>query len=78
VRGEWPSDSWIRCKVSESSGGSWRAVLTVGGRAGSLTEAWSVDVAGISEVVGLNVAAAPCGLTCHWRTRDVRCQRRPL
>ena len=64
---EWSSDSWIRCKVSESSGGSWRAVLTVEGRAGSLTEAWSVDVAGISEVVGLNVAAVGGGasVTVH-------------
>jgi hypothetical protein len=64
---EWASDSWIRCKVSESSGGSWRAVVTVEGRAGSLTEAWSVDVAGISEVVGLNVAAVGGGasVTVH-------------
>jgi hypothetical protein len=51
----------------ERRGGSLRAVVTVGGRAGSLTEVWSVDVAGISEVVGLNVAAVGGGasVTVH-------------
>ena len=46
----WVSDSSLKCMLSGSAGGSGRAVLTGGGRAGSLTQAWSVDVAGFSAV----------------------------
>ena len=47
---EWVSASAVRCRASGSTGGSRRAMLTVGRRAGSLTQAWSVDVAGFSAV----------------------------
>jgi hypothetical protein len=58
----------LRCKLSWSAGGSGRAVFTRGG-SGVTTQAWSVDVAALSEVVGLNVAAVGGGasVTVHGR-----------
>ena len=52
---EWVSDSAVRCRVGEGAGGTRRAVVTAGGRGGSVTDAWSTDVAGMSVKGGVNV-----------------------
>jgi hypothetical protein len=51
---EWVSETSVRCRVGQTVAGSRQSVMTVGDRAGSLTEAWSVDVAGLSAVGGIN------------------------
>ncbi|KAJ1467356.1 hypothetical protein T484DRAFT_2027455 [Baffinella frigidus] len=51
---EWESASAVRCRMPVSISGTRRVALTVGVRAGSVTEAWSLDVATISNLVRMN------------------------
>ena len=63
---EWVSDSSVRCMVGQSLGGSRRGVVTAGMQSGSVTDAWSVDGAGMSVVVGINVVGAGgASMTVH-------------
>ena len=55
---EWVSETSVRCKVGQGVQGSRRAVVTAGERSGSVTEAWSTDVAGLSEVQGMNTVGS--------------------
>ncbi|KAJ1471746.1 hypothetical protein T484DRAFT_1915855, partial [Baffinella frigidus] len=50
----WESASAVRCRMPVSISGTRRVALTVGVRAGSVTEAWSLDVATISNLVRMN------------------------
>ncbi len=60
---EWVSASAVRCRVGEGGGGTRRAVVTAGGRAGRVTEAWSTDVPGVSVMGGVNVVCV-CVCVC--------------
>ena len=61
---EWVSDTSVRCKVGQGAQGSRQAVVTAGEQSGSVTQAWSIDVPGLSVMEGVNRQAA--GLT--WMT----------
>ena len=51
----WNSDTAVRCRTGHGVGRSRRAEMTVSGQAGSMTEAWSTDVGGLSVVRRSNV-----------------------
>jgi hypothetical protein len=51
----WSSDTAVRCRTGHGVGGSRRVVMTVSGQEGSRTQAWSMDVGGLSVVSGRNV-----------------------
>ena len=55
---EWVSDSSVRGMVGQGVGGSRRGVVTAGTQFASVTQAWSVDGAGMSVMSGINVAGA--------------------
>jgi hypothetical protein len=40
----WQSETSVRCLVGQGAGGTRRVVMTVGGRWGSVTQGWSVDI----------------------------------
>ena len=45
---EWESETALRCLVVRGSRGTRRVVMTTGDRGGSVTQSWSVDLAGLS------------------------------
>ena len=45
---EWESETSVRCLVGHGVRGTRRVVMTAGERGGSVTQAWSVDVGGLS------------------------------
>jgi len=45
---EWESESSVRCLTGSSTRGTQRAVVTAGGLSKSVSQVWSVDLAGIS------------------------------
>ena len=58
---DWVSDTAVRCRLGQGAQGSRRGVVTAGEGSGSLADAWSVDAAGMSEVVGINVGGGGRG-----------------
>ena len=53
---EWESETSVRCMVGHGAGGTRRAVMTVGERGGSLSQAWSIEAPGLSSVTRINAA----------------------
>ena len=52
----WESTTAVRCRTSEGTRGTQRVAVTVGERAGTATEAWSVDLATVSAATRTNRA----------------------
>ena len=53
---EWESETSMRCMVGHGARGTRRAVMTVGERGGSVSQAWSIEAPGLSIMTRLNAA----------------------
>ena len=63
---EWESETSVRCLVGHGIRGTRRVVMTVGERGGSVTQAWSADVPGVSMARRQNRAGTGSGsITVH-------------
>jgi hypothetical protein len=62
----WQSETSVRCLVGQGAGGTRRVVMTVGGRWGSVTQGWSVDISGLSGMRRVNHAGTgSASMTVH-------------
>jgi len=62
----WESETSVRCRVRHGAGGTRRVVMTAGGQGGSASQAWSLDLGGLSRMRRLNQAGTGSALiTVH-------------
>jgi hypothetical protein len=62
----WQSETSVRCLLGHGTGGTRRVVMTAGGRGGSVTQGWSVDLARLSRMRRVNLAGTgSASMTVH-------------
>ena len=69
---EWESETSVRCMVGHGARGTRRVAMTAGERAGSMSEAYSVDLGSISTLHRNNGARTrSASVTVHGRAWDL-------
>ena len=63
---DWESETSVRCLATHGARGTRRAVMTVGERAGSVSEGWSTDMGGLSVMRrGNGAGTGSASMTVH-------------